>query len=51
MGIAQDRGADVGLRLAGDDRVRFVGTEEVRLEYQAEGGGSVVVLRRYSTAG
>ena len=47
VGIAQDRGQMLAYVWPAD-RVQFVGTEEVRLEYQAEGGRSVAVLRRYS---
>lgn len=47
VGIAQDRGQMMAYVWPAD-KVQYVGTEEVRLEYQDEGGRSVAVLRRYS---
>src|SRR4051812_22996910 len=47
VGIAQDRGQTLAYDWPAD-KVQFVGTEEVTLESQDEGGRSVVVLRRYS---
>src|SRR4051794_22357185 len=40
VGIAQDRGETLAYVWPAD-RVQFVGTEDVALEYQAEGGRSV----------
>ena len=50
VGIAQDKGEPLAYVWPAD-KVQFVGTEEVTLEYQAEGGRSLVVLRRYSPPG
>ena len=50
VGIAQDKGEPLAYVWPAD-KVQFVGTEEVRLQYQDESGRSVVVLRRYSPAG
>jgi len=47
VGIAQAEGEPLAYVWPAD-KVQFVGTEEVRLEYQDEGGRSVAVLRRYS---
>ena len=50
VGIAQDAGEPLAYVWPAD-RVQFVGTEEVTLEYQTEGGRSAVVLRRYGPPG
>ena len=50
VGIAQDQGDTLAYAWPAN-KVQFVGTEEVTLEYQAEGGLPTVVLRRYGPPG